>query len=593
VLLLYPSSINTKVFLITAEQPGQFGPMQSKALFITVLSLSVLGVSTLGCSTRHARLELKDSKKQALAISSSEPDAVKAAETVFSQGGNIADAAVAASFAISVIRQQSTGIGGGGFLVAKLNTDKLGTKELAMDFRERAPRRAKRDMYLKAGKAEKEKSQYGALAAGVPGLVKGLYEFHKSYGKLSWSQVLAPAIKLAREGASVSAHMARAILDQRQKLERDPTLARVFLPKGRALTKGARFQQPELAKTLEGIAQQGPQYFYSGPVAKSLDQFMQTNAGAIRAADLSAYRVIYRKPLKEKWKQWNILSMPPPSSGGIHLVQILKMLEYSKRIHPQEITEVEAFKRAFADRSMHLGDPSFTKVPTRFLLSTPYLKKRASEIDGSILTSKEIKPVVISEPTETTHLSLIDSEGNLVSTTQSVNGWFGAGVTIPDTGIVLNNTMDDFSIQPGVANIFGLIGGAANAVQALKTPLSSMTPTILTEINGSRKLAIGAPGGSRIITNVYLGIRRFDEGMSPEDLMAACRFHHQWAPDKVTLEFTRCQKEKKIFGATYTLEDSDTFGELQMVGQLSNGAIFAAADPRGRGQGRIFARTRE
>ncbi len=539
----------------------------------------------ISCASKSNRLNI-EKNQHALAISSSEPDAVRAAHEVFKKGGNIADATVAASFAISVIRQQSTGIGGGGFLVGR-----IGSKELAMDFRERAPARASKSMYLKDGKAEAKRSQSGASAGGVPGLVKGLYEFHKKYGRLPWSDVLQPAIRLAREGCSVSAHMARAIAQLKSDLLKDKELSEIFVPRGRALREGQVYKQPNLAKVLEGIAKEGPKYFYEGPVAKSLDEYMKANGGYVRASDLRNYKVKYRRPLKMNWKNWELVSMPPPSSGGIHLIQILKMIEYSQGDLPLEVREVEAFKRAFADRSKYLGDPEFFKVPVRALLSEEYLKRRAKAISSpSLLPSKAIKPGVLIEPTETTHLSLMDSEGNLVSTTQSINGWFGAGVMIPGTGIVLNNTMDDFSIQPGTPNIFGLIGGEANAIQAYKTPLSSMTPTLLIEKNGNRLATIGAPGGSRIITNVYLGIRRFDQGMSPEDLMAACRFHHQWVPDEVVMEFSKCRKEKKAFAESYVLKDSDTFGELQMVGRLSSSEIFAVADPRGRGRGEIFVR---
>jgi gamma-glutamyltranspeptidase/glutathione hydrolase len=263
-------------------------------------------------------------------------------------------------------------------------------------------------------------------------------------------------------------------------------------------------------------------------------------------------------------------------------------------MRPLEVLEIEAFKRAFSDRSLHLGDPSFSKVPTKKLLSKKYLLKRSKEIaDENITASSQIFPMRLSEPDETTHLSLMDSDGNMVATTQSINGLFGSGVSIPGTGIVLNNTMDDFSIQPGVANQFGLIGGLANSIQSQKTPLSSMSPSLLYEEKGNRRLVIGAPGGSRIITNVYLGIRRFDQGLDPEEIMSACRFHHQWSPDKILLESSRCQREKKLFKASYTLEDfSGFFGELQMVGQLSDKKLFAAADPRGRGEGKIFNRPR-
>jgi len=530
-----------------------------------------------------------------LAIATSEPLVNAAASEIFQQGGSLADAAVAASFAISVVRPQSTGIGGGGFLIFK---SKEGVVE-ALDFRETAPHRASPERYVRKGKADPQLSLNGPLAVATPGLVAGLFEFHQKHGKLPWSDVLAPSIKLARGGFPISEHMARAIQTRWSVIQKDSEMMRHFSRSGQPLKAGDVLIQEDLAQTLQRIAEGGAREFYRGETSRRIIQSMKTAGGILSARDLEKYRVVVRKPLEAQWKNYRVITMPPPSSGGLHLLQILKMTERAtaeKSEIPTSLVEIEAFKRAYADRALHLGDPDFHQVPVANLLSEDYLEGRAAEIQsGKILPGAEISPwkEEARKLKQTSHLSLMDSEGNVISTTQTVNYLFGAAVMPPGTGIVLNDEMDDFSIQPGVANVFGLVGGAANEIRPLKRPLSSMTPTIVLDEKGAARMVIGAPGGSRIITSVYKVIaNHLRDGLDPVQAMEKCRFHHQWSPDVVLME-SRCEQLKSALESVYPVEIKDSvFGEVQLVGQSADGKIFAVADPRGHGQGRIFVFSR-
>jgi gamma-glutamyltranspeptidase/glutathione hydrolase len=540
--------------------------------------------------------EISKSKLE-LAISTSEPLVARVAGDIFKAGGNIVDASVAASFAISVVRPQSTGIGGGGFLVFYQGKTK---KTLALDFREVAPGEADEDMYLdESDDVISGLSTTGVRAVAVPGLVAGLYHFHQKFGKLPWHEVLEPSISLAKSKIRVSKHMALALKEAAESLEKDAELKKIFFKDHHVLKEAEYFVQPQLAKTLALIAQDGEKYFYEGEFAEALEAVMKKSGGLITREDLKNYEVIERSPLVGLWRGHKLLSFPPPSSGGVNLFQILRIVddvpEVFKITYGKRVAEIEAMKRAFIDRAFLFGDPDFTPVPTEQLISESYLRRRAQEIAGKkILPAGEILPWSKEKTNhETTHLSLMDSEGNAISTTQSINGYFGAKVSVPGTGVILNNTMDDFSIQPGQANQFGLVGGRSNRIQPEKHPLSSMTPTIVLDANDRPVLVLGAPGGSRIISSVYYVLSRIlRDHQSPEEAIAGCRFHHQWMPDKVLVE-PECILDFKPLEKFYKIEKTSPFGEVQVVGQNSEGRLFSVVDPRGHGEPLVSSRSRE
>ncbi|MDB5036619.1 MAG: hypothetical protein JWQ35_147 [Bacteriovoracaceae bacterium] len=554
-----------------------------RSLFISCLFLQ------LGCSLHPKKIiERTEVTNKTLAISTSEPLASQVAADIFKQGGNIVDAAVAASFVVSVIRPQSTGIGGGGFLLYYNARQK---RTLALDFREVAPIKATTEMYLKDGKVIEDLPTTGAKAVAVPGLIAGLYDFHHRYGKLKWAKVVAPSAVIAESQISVSKHMSDRLILEKEDLEHSSELKALFFKEGRLLREGETFSNPDLAKTLRKIGKFGKDYFYKGEFAEKLVDWMKKNNGLITEEDLSSYRVKMRTPIQSKYREFSITSFPPPSSGGIGLIQILKIYDLIsdsfRKQYGTRVMEIEAMKRAFIDRAFLLGDPDFVKIPVHDLLSNQYLKSRADEISNKkILPSAEILPWSKEKRNhETTHLSFIDGEGNAISTTQTVNVYFGAKVVIPGTGVILNDTMDDFSIQPGVKNHFELVGGRRNRIQPGKRPVSSMTPTLVFDAQNRVKLVAGAPGGSQIITQVYHVLSRIlREKETPESAIESCRFHHQWVPDKVVIE-PDCFKSFKPLEKIYTLQKAKTpFYDVLVVGREPDGKLFSVIDPRGHGK---------
>lgn len=515
--------------------------------------------------------------------------ATKAAEQIKALGGNIIDSAIAASFVISVERPHSTGIGGGGFFIYRDGRTK---KTYAVDFRERAPLKARKTMYLDdQGQVIPRKSIDGHLAVAVPGLVAGLLEIHQRFGRLPLKTVMAPAIDLAEKGFPVYKRLALALSQRADQLRKDEAASRIFLKfDGQPLEEGALLQQKDLAETLRQISRNGKKSFYQGRFAKSLLKAQKANGGLISQADLNSYKVRWRKPLQSKYKQYEIFSMPPPSSGGIHVIQFLKMLE-DKNLNPQGPYSAEnlhlqaaTLQSAFADRAKYLGDPDFVKVPIKELISEKYLQKRFAEIPTQKARSaNEVSPGQILRPehTETTHLSLMDDLGNAVATTQTINGFMGAAVVAPGTGVVLNNEMDDFSAQPGTANLFGAIGGEANSIAPKKTPLSSMSPTLLF-LKDQPVLSVGAPGGTRIISCVAQTIHNLLEyKMNLFNAIAAVRYHHQWRPDILFIDppgpGSKATRQLQKMG--YQVQIEAVPCNVMAVSKL-NGPLEAVSDPR-------------
>lgn len=537
---------------------------------------------------------------QKYAIASQGQFTTEAAEKMFELGGNIADAAVAASFVISVERPHSTGIGGGGFLL--FHQAKAEVPE-AWDFRERAPLLAHSEMYLdENGKVISEKSKDGVFAVGIPGLVKGLLEFHKKYGKLPIGKVMQPAIDLARNGFDVYPELHVAILDRKHVLEKYPDSKKIFLTKeGKPLATGELLKQEDLAKTLELIAEKGERAFYSGKIAKAIVKTSQAYGGVLQLADFKKYQVKMRVPVSRKYGKNLIYSMSPPSSGGIHVLQILGILEgdqlfkygpfHSKSMH---LTS-SAMQAAFVDRAKHLGDPDYQKVPVDELLSDQHIKDMRYSIPesmgqnhltaGSVLPSEKLNAMP-KDKTHTTHFSIIDGEGNVISSTQTINGYFGSSVVAEGTGIVLNNEMDDFAAKKGDQNLFGAVGGEKNLVEPLKTPLSSMSPTIVLNEKNQPIMAVGSPNGTRIITCVALTLlNRLEHQLSLYDSVAVARYHHQWLPNEIRMEELEypSKTESDLKRMTYQLRKKNYTCRIQAV-ENHAGVLKAVSDPRGEGK---------
>ncbi len=477
-------------------------------------------------------------------VASQEAEATRIGVAVLEAGGNAVDAAVAVGFALAVTLPRAGNLGGGGFMMIH---DAKSGDTVALDFREMAPAAAARDMYLDAeDEVDQARARFSYLSVGVPGSVAGLALASERYGDLPLAQVMAPAIRLAEQGIEVTAGLAESLEARRERLSRWPAAKAIFFKAGGgAYRPGERLVQTDLAWSLKLIAEQGPAAFYQGAIAERIAADMAANGGLITMADLATYRPALRQPVTGSYRGYQIASMPPPSSGGVHLVQILNMLEGypvgalghngSAAIHLM----AEAMKLAYADRSKHLGDPDFWKVPVAGLTAKAYAAQLRQRIDAArAAPAAEIAPgdPAPYESNETTHFSVMDRQGNVVSATYTINFSYGTGIVAAGTGIFLNNEMDDFSSKPGVPNAYGLIGGAANAIEPGKRPLSSMTPTILFK-DGKPILATGSPGGSRIITTVLQVILNVtDHGMNIAAATAAPRVHHQWLPDELRVE---------------------------------------------------------
>ena len=526
-----------------------------------------------------------------MAIASQGEFTSKAAAQMFSEGGNIIDAFVAASFAVSVERPQSTGIGGGGFLLYYSQVDK---KTYAIDFREVAPLRAHKNIYLDSkGNARPMLSREGGLAVATPGLVKGLWEIHQRWGKLPWSATVAPAIKLADEGFPLYAHLHRAITLRETLLKRDEGARKIFFtPDGKIPDQGYLIIQKDLARTLRRISAQGARGFYQGPVAKNIVQTIRMRGGIMSQKDLDGYTVIHRDPVSTHYQGKTLYSFPPPSSGGVHVIQILKMLEPFdlKNKGPQSTyathLTAKAMQRAFLDRSLYLGDPDFNTVLTKGLINKKYVEKLSESIASeSAVSSDELKMIPLpAESTETTHFSIADNDGNMVASTQTINGYFGSGVIAQDTGIILNNEMDDFAQKVGATNLFGAVGGKNNLVEPQKRPLSSMSPTIVTE-NDKAIMAVGSPSGTRIISCVAQTLLNYLEYEMPlYESVAATRIHQQYLPDQLTVEspFLSSKVMKELKEKGHKVVEGSLGCSVQAVAR-DGLTLKAVSDPRNEG----------
>jgi len=507
---------------------------------------------------------------------------------ILKQGGNAIDAAVAIGFSLAVVLPRAGNLGGGGFMLVHNSEDK---KTHAINYREIAPKQSGRDMYLdKDGNVDNKKFNSSYHSIGVPGTVAGLCHALEQYGTMSIDQVVAPAIKLAREGFEISHDLAGVLDTYQKRLRACPETEKIFYKEdGSIYNAGDILIQKDLAWSLEQIAKHGAKSFYEGELAKRLATDIRSNGGIMHTDDLKAYKAEEVDVVKGSYRGYDIYSMPPPSSGGVHIIQMLNILEEypldflghnsAETIHLM----VEAMRVAYADRSEHLGDPNYWDVPVKWICSKEYakdLRKKISTFNAN--DSKDIKPGTPKdyESEETTHFSVVDKYGNAVSNTYTLNFSFGTGLVAKGTGILLNNEMGDFSAKPGTANAFGLIGGAANAVEAGKRPLSSMTPTMVFKDN-SPFLITGSPGGSRIITTVLqIILNVIDHNMNVAEATHATRIHHQWYPDILYSEKVLNTDTKRLLAAKgHIVKTRAAMGSTQTL-MLKDGFIFGASDPR-------------
>ncbi|MBS1827041.1 MAG: gamma-glutamyltransferase [Acidobacteria bacterium] len=544
----------------------------------------LLSLALLAC-TLHAAHPVRARKAMVVA---QEPHATDAGVAVLQSGGNAIDAAVAVGFALAVTHPTAGNLGGGGFLLLRKSTGET----TFLDFRERAPAKATRNMYLDDKGNLTRDSLEGWRAAGVPGTVHGLALAHQKYGSKPWAELLAPAIKLAK-GFPVTYSVSKS-LQNSELLAKFPESRRIFQRNGRFYEPDELLIQPELGRTLERIAKHGPRDFYEGETAKKFAAEMAANGGLITLEDLKNYRTAERKPLTGAYRGYDIITAPPPSSGGLGILHIMGILESSgytahgagsaAAIH----YVAEAMRRYYADRAEYLADPDFVKVPVSGLLNKQYIAARKATIDPARASSSDSirqgKPPA-NESTETTHFSIIDAQGNSVALTYTLNGSYGNGVTVPGLGFLLNNEMDDFSAKPGEPNMFGLVQGEANAIQPGKRPLSSMTPTIILK-DGKLFMVVGAPGGSRIITGVLQVILNvIDFGMNAQDAVDAPRFHHQWQPDKLSLERGFSPDTIELLKSRgHTVDSISSVANVEAIVVQKDGWLSGGTDPRSHGK---------
>ncbi|HUK19266.1 MAG TPA: gamma-glutamyltransferase [Bryobacteraceae bacterium] len=548
--------------------------MQKLALLLTAVSVSAFAAQPV--RARHGMVVTR------------ETHATEVGLNVLKAGGNAVDAAVAVGFALAVTHSFAGNIGGGGFMLVRMADGRTAF----IDFRERAPETASHDMYLDAAGKATEDSTLGYRASGVPGTVRGMEYAAKKFGSKPWAELVRPAVELAAKGFPLSYAQAASLRNSARGLSQFAESSRIFLRDGKYYEAGEIFVQPELGRTLERIERLGAADFYEGETARLLAQDMKAHGGLITLADLKNYKAIERQPLTGKYRGFDIITSPPPSSGGVGILQMLGMLEgtgYEKGgAGSAEVVHymTEAMRRYFADRSQYLADPDFYKVPLTSLLDPAYIRSRRDTIDAERATpSNAIHPALAIRPeaNETTHYSMADGEGNIALVTYTLNGGYGSKVTATGLGFLLNNEMDDFAAKPGAPNMFGLVQGEANAIQPRKTPLSSMVPTIVMR-DGKPYLALGSPGGPTIINTVLeVIVNVLDFHMNVQDAVNWPRFHHQWLPDQLGMEpgyspDTVALLEKR----GYTIRRVNAQGDCPAI-LMENGWLEGAADPRSEG----------
>ena len=530
------------------------------------------------------------------AIATAHPYATDAGEEIIRAGGNAFDAAVAITAALAVVEPYGSGLGGGGFWL--LHRAENG-RQTMVDGREVAPSSASKNMYLdKHGDVVKGASINGPRAAGIPGVPAGLEYLAKRYGRLSLKETLAPAIRIAEQGFPVTERYQKLAGYRLEVMQSFPSTSAIFLQKNQIPGLGYKIIQKDLAETLKQIAKHGAAYFYTGGLASRMIQNIRHKGGLWSAQDLSRYHVIEREPVISHYKNLRIISAPPPSSGGIVLAQVLSMLERFDLNAAEDVERkhivIEAMRRAYRDRAAYLGDPDFIHVPQKRLLDKDYLEGLAVTIDPDRATPSSVLgdiPISQQTGTQTTHFSVIDNEGNRVAATLSINLPFGSGFVIPGTGVLLNNEMDDFSAKAQIPNAYGLVGDQANAIEAGKRPLSSMSPTFIE--SEDRVGILGTPGGSRIISMVLLGILDFAERHLPNSWVSIPRYHHQYLPDEVQFEkgglsFLQ-QRALKKRGHVLN-EKNRRYGNMQAIlWDKKINKVFAASDPRGEGKAVVIS----
>ena len=554
----------------------------------TALCSSVLTAAPLAQNILSGKDRVHPVFAQQAMVASQEALATRVGVDILKRGGNAVDAAVAVGFALAVTLPRAGNLGGGGFMM--VHSAKTG-KTVAIDYREMAPAASHQDMYLDENRqVDKKKARFSRFSAGVPGTVAGLALAARKFGSKPLAELIKPAIALARRGITVTPELASSLSRREKRLARNPASKAIFFkPDGSAYLPGDRLVQADLAHSLELIARHGPEAFYRGEIARRIAADMQANGGPMTLTDLAKYQAIVRHPVHGTYRGYDIYSMPPPSSGGVHLVQLLNILEGFPIgfLGPNSVDTIhvmaEAMRLAYADRSHYLGDPDYWRVPVGGLTSKAYASQLRAQINmGRARSSETVRPgnPMPYESNETTHFAVMDAAGNAVSNTYTINFSFGSGITAAGTGILLNNEMDDFSAKPGVPNAYGLIGGQANAVEPGKRPLSSMTPTLISR-DGKVFLATGSPGGSRIITTVLQVILNvIDHDMNIAAATHAPRIHHQWLPDKLRVEGGLSPDTLDLLAARgHVIEHKWAMGSTQSIMRHPKG-LLGASDPR-------------
>ncbi len=543
-----------------------------------------------------------DASPQKAAIATAHPMATEAGKQILLQGGNAFDAAVAVTAALAVVEPYSSGLGGGGFWLIR---DQKKNKTIMIDGREMAPAKAHRDMYLdEAGNYIANSSVNGPLAAGIPGTVAAMVHLSTHYGSLPLKQVLQPAIQLAKKGFPVTEHYQKMAQFRLAVLQQYPSSAKIFLQNNEVPELNYLIVQTELAQTLKAIAEYGNADFYTGFIANKMVNALKADKGIWQLSDLKNYSIKEREPIQFQYRDMTIMSVPPPSSGGIALATTLQILQNFDLKSLSEVQQthlvVEAMRRAYRDRAEFLGDSDFTEVPIERLTHAWYadglregirMDKAVSSSDLPGINSKAVTQSAShqSEGQDTTHFSVLDTQGNMVSATMSINYPFGSGYTVAGTGVLLNDEMDDFSARPGTPNVYGLVGAEANAIEPGKRPLSSMSPTIVETKKGVALL--GTPGGSRIISMVLLGILELEKGHLPMDWVSRPRFHHQYLPDRVFYEASALSDEvaTQLEQMGHQLKRLDSsYGNMQAISWDYESGVQAASDPRVEGQALVF-----